>query len=196
MYAMQYEISLPSDYDMAIIRHRVATKGPMLDGFPGLALKAYLIRERGVADSPVNQYAPFYLWASIEGMSRFLWGGGGFRGILDSFGRPAVEHWTGVALRRGPARHATPQSATRIVETIPADVDPAGVVERELRDLKRRAEVDGVHSVAIAIDPKGWQLVRFTLWKHPVRDASGTRYEVLHVSCPHLDEILDTPLAT
>ena len=28
MQAMQYEITLPADYDMAIIRHRVATKGP------------------------------------------------------------------------------------------------------------------------------------------------------------------------
>lgn len=25
-------------------------------------------------------------------MSRFLWGGGGFSGIIDSFGRPAVHH--------------------------------------------------------------------------------------------------------
>ena len=74
MYAMQYEITLPSDYDMNIIRHRVATKGHLLDMFPGLGLKAYLIRECGVDGSLVNQYAPFYLWASIAGMNRFLWG--------------------------------------------------------------------------------------------------------------------------
>ena len=43
MYAMQYEIALPADYDMAIIRRRVATKGPLLDTMPGLGLKAYLI---------------------------------------------------------------------------------------------------------------------------------------------------------
>ncbi|MCW2914583.1 MAG: hypothetical protein JWN52_2651 [Actinomycetia bacterium] len=36
MHAMQYEITLPADYDMKIIRHRVATKGHLLDAFPGL----------------------------------------------------------------------------------------------------------------------------------------------------------------
>jgi Domain of unknown function (DUF4865) len=40
MQAMQYEIALPADYDMAIIRDRVATKGAMTDDFEGLGLKA------------------------------------------------------------------------------------------------------------------------------------------------------------
>lgn len=61
MYAMQYDIALPAGYDMTIIRERVATRGHALDDRAGLGLKAYLIRERGVAGSPVNQYAPFYL---------------------------------------------------------------------------------------------------------------------------------------
>jgi hypothetical protein len=34
MHAMQYEITLPAGYDMGIIRHRVATKGALLDTFP------------------------------------------------------------------------------------------------------------------------------------------------------------------
>ena len=34
MYAMQYEITLPADYDMGIIRHRVATKGDLLTSSP------------------------------------------------------------------------------------------------------------------------------------------------------------------
>lgn len=80
MYAMQYEITLPADYDMEIVRRRVETRGRALDEFPGLGLKAYLIRERGVRDSPVNEYAPFYLWHAVSGMNRFLWGGGGFHG--------------------------------------------------------------------------------------------------------------------
>ncbi len=36
MYAMQYEITLPADYDMGIIRARVATGGNALDDLPGL----------------------------------------------------------------------------------------------------------------------------------------------------------------
>jgi hypothetical protein len=98
---------------MKIIRERVATRGAALDDFPGLGLKAYLIRERGVDGSPVNQYAPFYLWQSPAGMNRFLWGGEGFHGIVRDFGRPAVRHWTGVALEHGPSRTDLPRYATR-----------------------------------------------------------------------------------
>ncbi len=76
MHALQYELTLPADYDMRIVRDRVARRGPLLDAWPGLGVKAYLVRERGVHGSPVNQYAPFYLWNTVEGMNAFLWGGG------------------------------------------------------------------------------------------------------------------------
>lgn len=36
MYAMQYEITLPADYDMAVIRHRVA-RGRCSTASPGSA---------------------------------------------------------------------------------------------------------------------------------------------------------------
>ncbi|MEU6409281.1 DUF4865 family protein [Microbispora sp. NPDC046933] len=72
---MQYEITLPADYDMAITRERVATCGHALDDRAGLGLKAYLIGERGAAGSPVNQYAPFYLWQDAGRMGEFLVGG-------------------------------------------------------------------------------------------------------------------------
>ena len=113
MYAMQYEITLPAAYDMALIRHRVATKGPLLDGFAGVGLRAYLIRERGRDGSPVNQYAPFYLWADTDGMGRFL---------------------------------------------------------------------PGVHCSALAVDPRHWQLVHFTLWRDSSPPMAGTRHQVLHLS--------------
>jgi Domain of unknown function (DUF4865) len=122
MQAMQYEITLPADYDMAIVRQRVATKGAMTDDFEGLGLKAYGIRERGVDGSPVNQYAPFYLWASVEGMNRFLWGAG-FGGLSRDFGRPIVRQWTGLAFERGPASEAAPGFATRRIESIGPDSD-------------------------------------------------------------------------
>jgi hypothetical protein len=190
MYAMQYEIPLPADYDMAIIRHRVATKGPLLDTMPGLGLKAYLIRERGKYDSEVNLYAPFYLWASTEGMNRFLWGGGGFGGIVASFGRPAVQHWTGVACASGPAAQSRPMRATRLVEPFAPDIDPASVVDLAKDEMARRARQPGVHTTAIAIDPQSWKIVHFTLWTDIAMDVPGIRYEVLHLSVPHLQEIL------
>jgi len=153
MYAMQYEIGLLAGYDIAIIRHRVATKGPLLDTMPGLGLKAYLIREQGKNGSSVNLYAPFYLWASIQGMNDFLWNGGGFGGIVTSFGRPPVHHWTGVACLPGPRLYSAPTWATRIIEPIAPEVDPAEAVEDARNDTARRSRLCNVHSTAIAVDP-------------------------------------------
>ena len=190
MYAMQYEITLPTDYDMKIIRERVAKRGHLLDTFPGLGLKAYLIRERGVDNSPVNQYAPFYLWATIDGMTRFLWGGGGFSGIVDSFGRPIVQNWAGISCKRGSANSVLPNKATRYIETIPTDVDPAAIMDEVNERLNRRANMPGVHSTAIALDPQRWELVHFTLWKEIDEEIQEIQYQVLHLSTPHLQDIL------
>ena len=38
MFAMQYEIPLPADYDMGIIRHRVASRGHATNAYPDLVL--------------------------------------------------------------------------------------------------------------------------------------------------------------
>lgn len=45
MYAMQYEVKLPSDYDMEIIKKRVRENGFKTDGFEDLIIKAYLISD-------------------------------------------------------------------------------------------------------------------------------------------------------
>ena len=189
MYAMQYEITLPADYDMKIIRERVATRGRAMDDFGGLGLKAFIIRERGVDGSPVNQYAPFYLWDAVGGMNRFLWGGGGFRGIVDDFGRPEVRHWTGAAFERGPAYGATPRAATRRTEPVPAGADPEEVAEAAIEELRERARTPGVHTTALAVDPRHWEIVHFTLWEDTPPAAEGARYEVLHLSSPGLADL-------
>lgn len=194
MYAMQYEIALPADYDMTIIHRRVAEKGPLLDQFPGLGLKAYLTRERGLDGSPVNQYAPFYLWADIAGMNRFLWGGGGFENIVKFTGRVPVRHWTGVACLAGPARIARPRGATRDATLLPPDLDPTPLVAEALDGLEQRATMPCVHTAALAIDPLRWELITFTLWQEDAPQDAGTRYRVLHLSTPGLDRIAGSAL--
>ncbi|MCO6007213.1 DUF4865 family protein [Actinoallomurus purpureus] len=186
---MQYEITLPADYDMKIIRDRVATRGAAMDDFRGLGLKAFLIRERGVDGSPVNQYAPFYLWDAVGGMNRFLCGGGGFGGIVDDFGRPDVRHWTGAAFERGPAYGGTPKAATRRTEPVPAGEDPQAAVAAALEEVGRLARTPGVHATALAVDPGRWELVHFTLWTDEPSVTDGARYEVLHLSAPHLHDL-------
>jgi hypothetical protein len=193
MYAMQYELALPADYEMGIIRDRVAKRGSSTDAFPGLGLKAYLIQQCGVEGSKVNQYAPFYLWTAIAGMSRFLWGeNAGFRGLVESFGRPAVRHWTGVGFESGASASATPRMATRITRVISSDTDLAEVVASAREDMQQLARVHGAHSTALAIDPYHWELMHFTLWEDSAPANMGTRYEVLHLSRPHLQELRST----
>jgi hypothetical protein len=198
MYAMQYEITVPADYDMQILRNRAQAARTFFDDRAGLGLKAYAIRERGVDGSPVNQYAPFYLWNDSAEMSRFLFGGGGFERIIRSFGQTTVRHWTGVASVAGPARGTAPKAASRRVTTIPADPDLedtglglAARIEQECKELEVLAKADGVHTAALAVDPQHWQLAKFVLWEDSVpRDDDATeRYEVLHVSSPGLAEL-------
>ncbi|WP_433365153.1 DUF4865 family protein [Dactylosporangium sp. CA-152071] len=181
MQAMQYELTLPADYDMRIIRTRVRLAGPVLDDRRGLALKAYLIRTRGVDDSPVNQYAPFYLWNSPTAMTHFLLGGGGFQNIVRDFGRPPVSHWTAVAATQGAAATTPPLAASRQLTPLTADTS----IESAVADLRSLAARPDLHTAALAYDPRSWHLVRFTLWRTEVPpDQAGERYEVLHLSAP------------
>ncbi|HEU4675767.1 MAG TPA: DUF4865 family protein [Motilibacteraceae bacterium] len=191
---MQYEITLPADYDMQIIRDRVATRGSATDDFPGLGVKAYLVRERGQDGSPVNQYAPFYLWADPAGMEQFLFGPA-FLGLCSDFGRPAVRWWTGVAAAEGPAAASAAVHATRALEPI----DPSAALPDVVADLARQtadsAGRDGVVLTATGIDPSGWSIVRFTLWAAPAPgDVAGERYQVRHVSDPERAALTSTPL--
>lgn len=172
MIAMQYEIRLPSNYDMDVVRERVRTRGHALDRFEGLGFKAYLVRD--------TTYAPFYVWNTSAGMANFLYRGGGFQAILADFGRPEVRHWPGVAFLRGGA--ATARYATRTITRLAPEANPIDVVAGiELR------ESPGLHSAAVGVDPRTWEVVRFELWEeHPGEEGV---FEVLHLSEPELADI-------
>ncbi|MFD9437869.1 DUF4865 family protein [Streptomyces sp. NPDC060006] len=188
MHAMQYEITLPADYDTGVIRDRVARVGHLLDDWDGLGLKAYLLRERGVDGSPVGQYAPFYLWDTPEGMNSFLWGPG-FQGLVNDFGRPVVQHWTGLAYEDGGDPDATPEVAVRRRASIPEGVPLAEVAREALRETQRLAALDGVVGAAAAVDPRHWEVVHFSLWAHDQPEATGETYRVLHLSAPGRDRL-------
>ncbi|GGF30261.1 DUF4865 family protein [Subtercola lobariae] len=195
MLAMQYQITLPADYDMGIIRERVATRGFALDQYPGLGLKAYLIREAGVNGSAVNQYAPFYLWNAPLAAGTFLWGGDGFGNIVRDFGRPVAQTWVGAGFARGPAGDEAPTVAVRSIIHLTDDADPQPLVASRVDALPALVGQPGLHSVAVAVDPRTWQLVEFSLWAvapdaewiEAAADSRDTEtYEVLHLSSPGL----------
>ncbi|MFE2579806.1 DUF4865 family protein [Streptomyces sp. NPDC059378] len=188
MHAMQYEVTLPADYDTDIVRARVARVGHALDDWAGLGLKAYLLRERGVRASPVNQYAPFYLWKTVQGMNAFLWGGP-FQGLSDDFGRPVVRQWTGVAHEEGTAAVSPARFAVRDRRPLPDGVELSALMGRAVDEVGRLARKDGAVLAAAAVDTSRWESVHFSLWEHDTPETDGEVFEVLHLSAPGRDTL-------
>ncbi|MFE7930234.1 DUF4865 family protein [Streptomyces sp. NPDC057456] len=183
MHAMQYEVTLPADYDTGLIRARVSRVGHLLDDWEGLGLKAYLLRERGVHGSPVNQYAPFYLWNTVEGMNAFLWGGG-FQKLSDDFGRPTVRQWTGLAHEEGVAAGSPARFAVRRRQPVPDGVALSEVARDAVAEAARLAREEGAVLAAAAVDTSRWESVHFSLWEHDTPKAEGDLFQVLHLSAP------------
>ncbi|GLW58823.1 DUF4865 family protein [Kitasatospora phosalacinea] len=205
MLAKQYEITLPADYDLDVIRLRIKAGAPLLDDRPGLGFKAWLLRERGVDGSPVHQYAPLYVWRSDGEAARFLVGGGGFENIVRDFGRPTVQHWTVLAHFSGPARARlpVPGAATRRLTAVPVAQDPralAAHVDGEVEQLRELARDPAVHTAVLALDPGRWELLRFVLHADHAADADAAtstlrddpatvRFAVPHLSAPELSAL-------
>ena len=187
MIAMQYAITLPADYDMAIIHRRITDKGHLLDDFPGLAFKAWLHASRNddALPSRDNLYAPFYLWHDSEGMNAFL-GGAGFATLARDFGRPAVRTWIPWQTEMAADLHDTVY-ATRELVPIPAHADLAELRAAEAA-AARQDRAAGALAAISACDPAGWTLLRLRLWptlRPDLAHADRQLYRVGHVSQPH-----------
>lgn len=184
MIAMQYTITLPADYDMAIIRRRIADKGHLLDDFPGLAFKAWLHASRDDRELPSrdNLYAPFYLWRDSAGMNAFL-GGTGFAALARDFGRPAVRTWIPwQAELADDLRGAV--CATREQAAVPVHADLGDLAKTEAAAARQDRAAGALAAIA-AYDPSGWNLLRFRLWPTLRNDLAreGVQlYRVGHVS--------------
>ncbi|MEW9571921.1 DUF4865 family protein [Rhodanobacter sp. Si-c] len=187
MIAMQYAITLPADYDMAIIRRRIAEKGHLLDDLPGLAFKAWLHAARGDRELPGrdNLYAPFYLWRDGEGMDAFL-GGSGFATLAHDFGRPVVRTWIPWQTELA-ADLRSAACATRELVAIPVHADLAELRAAEAA-AARQDRAAGALAAINAYDPTDWTLLRFRLWSTLRPDLAGGDRQVCrvgHVSQPH-----------
>lgn len=181
MIAMQYSFTLPADYDMAIVRQRIAAKGHLLDQFDGLVLKSYLHATRGESSSE-NLYAPFYLWRDSAAMQRFL-GSEGFANLARAFGWPSIRVWPVWDAYLSPeARHA--HFASRVVTPIAPYADLAQLRSEARGAIERDAE-RGALAAASAFEPTTWTRVDFRLWNDtPPAPSAGQWYDVGHVSQP------------
>lgn len=186
MLAMQYRFVLPADYDMAVIRARIAGKGHLMDDFPGLACKAYLYSSRAPEEGGGdNRYAPFYLWADPEGMNRFL-AGPGFAALTAAFGWPSVRLWSVWRAQLPAAVLGAGQARCEILPIAPHG-DLAAL--REAEEARLAADIADGRALggACGFEPGGWSLVRFRLGAgRPVPDgeAPGSLYRVGHLSLP------------
>ncbi|ASA56491.1 DUF4865 family protein [Vibrio gazogenes] len=140
MIAMQYKFVLPADYDMTRIERRITEKGYLLDDWPGLVFKAYLYarQDAPLYHSPVNSYAPFYVWQDHHAMMAFL-NSEGFKALCEQFGRPKVETWF---IDEPP----TPPTAQHQFASI-------------THDASQQADVQGINYHA-------WQPIRVTWIRH------------------------------
>jgi hypothetical protein len=187
MIAMQYNFSLPADYDMAIIDRRIRDKGPLLDNLPGLKFKAYLTARRGdaVTASRENLYAPFYVWQEEEGLSDFICGPG-FVAVSESFGRPQVNTW--VVWRADTSSDIrSARFAKREVVAIEPHVPLAELRQQESDAASVAISLGNALASVVAFEPTHWTLVRFRLLAEPPAEASrpGVRaYNVGHLSLP------------
>ncbi|MBI3708364.1 MAG: DUF4865 family protein [Proteobacteria bacterium] len=184
MIALHYGFPLADGYDMDRIRARATEKGPLFDGLPDLAWKAFLGRTRDVDGS--NEYATFYLWRGAEAACDFLLGDK-FRAVVQAFGRPPVQWWN-VARYLAVDTSILPQAATLARRTISPGADPAAVLADEDAHARAGLGRDGLHSYMIGFDPARWETVRFTLW-HGAADIferpPGKAYEVLYLAREH-----------
>lgn len=183
MIAMQYSFTLPADYDMAIIRRRIAEKGHLLDHFDGLHLKAYLWAERG-EHARENLYAPFYVWRDSEAMQRFL-GGPGFAALTQAFGWPSIRCWQ-VWDAYLPPLAAQARFAMREIAPIAPYSNLDALRRDEQAALQRDAE-RGALAAVTAFEPTTWSRVSFRLFDDtPPIPPADTRqwYAVGHVSQP------------
>jgi hypothetical protein len=183
MIAMQYSFPLPADYDMAIVRRRIVEKGPLLDRFPNLLFKAYLVADKAGSRSAENLYAPFYVWQNATGLNDFVCGDG-FAGVSQAFGWPSVKLWSvwQAEVARDVARA---RFATRETIAIAPHADLAALRRRESEAAVADVAREGALASVAGFEPTSWTQVRFRLWPAPRAVPDGVlAYEVGHMSTP------------
>lgn len=183
MMAMQYSVALPADYDMEIVARRIRDKGHLMNGFPGLGFKVFLMARKtgGPCPSITNLYAPFYLWRRAEGLSDFL-SGPGFATLSADFGRPSVSTWAVWHAEMG-AGIGRARCAERQMRLIGPGTDLASLRSEEVRAAED-AHTSGALAAISAFDPCNWTMMRLCLWPAPVTasTADAQLYEVGHVA--------------
>ncbi|EMB63557.1 DUF4865 family protein [Streptococcus mutans] len=174
MQAMRYEIALPSDYDMSIIRSRVAKTGHLMDDFPDLLFKAFLISEQAQGQL-TNNYCPLYIWKRSEGMTKFIFEGP-FENILKSFGWQSIQ----IGITSTVLLTDDFSQSCWVTEEV-LDISPSA----SLKDTKVAAELEDKELGKVVVyNPDKWKKVTYTFWKEKPINTNLNVFEILHLSLP------------
>lgn len=172
MNAMQYKITLPNDYDMSLIRARVAANGAKTDYFNGLLFKAYLISEK-IQGAISNSYAPLY----AEGMNQFIFDGF-YDQIIHDFGWQTIQ--IGVPLTIALQDNFT--DASYLSEQILPINEQLSLTDVSKKILHSQLIPKNSLGYLIIYNPDKWQAV---VWgfhaKKPIH-SDAALYEILHIS--------------
>lgn len=154
---MQYTIRLAGDYNLDLVRERVARRKPLFDNLDGLLHKAYLFNEVQAI------YAPFYVWESDAAAKAFLTGEL-FADLVQTFGRPRVRSWTVLAYGGNPARAGQAGVAIKELDIVAAEDSLTALSNRENTLHDQAMTAPGLCFHLSGLDPDRWELMRYSVW--------------------------------
>lgn len=182
MILARYRHRLPTDYDLGLIRARIAARGPTWDAAPGLIFKAFTLEDRSRGASE-NAYSSFYLWRDTGAAAAFF-AGPGFAAVVQAFGRPRTDLWLPFDVQTGPAAQARSLSIRHRSLPLEADLDAERHADAAW-GASLRTEPD-VLAVLCGLDPASWRVTRFALRAGEPAFGDG---EILHLASPGLAEL-------
>ena len=173
MIAMQYKISLPDNYDMNVIRQRVADNGHRTDGFQDLIFKAYLISEKRDSSKSCNEYSPLYIWQNNDGMNKFIFDGY-YDNILSSFGWQKINIGIPITCCLG-----KDFNLSKFALEIEHEITPM----KQMKAINFSLEKDDCTSKVLIYNPDKWKYVEYYFYKEmPIEKTVGKIYKILHLS--------------
>lgn len=171
MQAMRYEINLPADYDMTLIRERVTRTGYLMDGFEDLYFKVFLISEIS-SGNLTNSYCPLYVWKQTDGMSKFIFDGY-FDNILSSFGWQQIE--IGITSNILLSKQFT---KSKFVTEEASAILPVKSLKQSMPSLSLAENETGK---LVIYNPDKWQTVTYTFYETKPNTHEKC-LEILHIS--------------
>jgi len=158
MLAMQYSVRLPTDYTTEEVQKRVSRRGPMFEGYPGLAHKFYLY------DDDAHIYAPLYLWENGQAAGNFLMDSL-FGDVVQDFGRPRVRSWQILEFGYGSSEDLPLHMHAEVDKVC----DKQPLIELKARETERHQKIlksEGLFAHMTLLDPDRWEISHCSFWSN------------------------------